>query len=183
MLHSILSCLNGRRTPAKSTQSSALATGRAEKYRDAYTSEKEAMTYAARYSDDKRPMQGRTAEDTAEHLLAVLQAAKEPGPELQRTLDGIVHAEAGGWRKSIARALLAGIEATIRAGRPLSGPLQRAFDKAYAKLRDLKEIADEHPVLEGVVLSIVALAVLYLLWPVVLEVLGFGELGPIEGEW
>ena len=46
----------------------------------------------------------------------------------------------------------------------------------------MEEFAGEHPVLTGVFCAVVALGVLYLLWPVIIEALGFGELGPIEGE-
>ena len=56
--------------------------------------------------------------------------------------------------------------------------LQTAFKKAQEEAMDLLQTAKDHPVF----VTVIALGILVLLMPAIIELLGFGALGPIEGD-
>lgn len=56
--------------------------------------------------------------------------------------------------------------------------MKEAFEKASFAA---EEFTKEHPVIVGVVVTVVAVGILVLLVPWAVEALGFAELGPIEG--
>lgn len=72
-------------------------------------------------------------------------------------------------------------EKVLKADMAVGNALNRAYEEAVKEAEKMEEFAGEHPVLTGVFLTVVALGVLYLWWPLTTEALGFGELGPIEG--
>ncbi|GJP94088.1 endoribonuclease L-PSP family protein [Aspergillus niger] len=84
--------------------------------------------------------------------------------------------DANGWSDSIAQAILHGLNDAIKAGAEMAGPAADALNKAKEAAVDF---AKEHPVFT----ILLALGVLAALAPWVLEVLGFGELGPIAGSF
>ncbi|KIW95157.1 uncharacterized protein Z519_03741 [Cladophialophora bantiana CBS 173.52] len=62
----------------------------------------------------------------------------------------------------------------------MAGAIKKAYDKAY----DIaSEFTRDHPVLAAAILTLVAIGILVYLAPWVIEALGFGELGPIEGSF
>ncbi|MCJ1238487.1 hypothetical protein MMC14_006476 [Varicellaria rhodocarpa] len=133
----------------------------------------------------RQPSTLHTDEKTALRVLSVLQTTeKSPGPALSATIDSIVH-EAGGWKESIAKYVLAKLEAVIKAGEQMSPIMKKAYDWAYEEALKIIGFGKEHPVFY----TVVAIGVLLFLAPYVLEVLGFGTLeaigfgleGPIEG--
>ncbi|PYI03986.1 hypothetical protein BO78DRAFT_348610 [Aspergillus sclerotiicarbonarius CBS 121057] len=79
---------------------------------------------------------------------------------------------ANGWSDSIAQAVLRGLNDAIQAGTEMARPATDALAKATEAAVGF---AEEHPVYT----TLLALGVLAILLPWVLEVLGFGELGPI----
>jgi hypothetical protein len=138
--------------------------------------------------DDEKPMHQLAAApiswtasaETRAHIqsaevVQILLAAEKPGAELQDRLDGVVGA--AGWTEYLASAILDKLSAAIRDGAPPPGPamadaLKRAMDAAV-------DFAREHPVF----VTVLALGVLVALAPWVLEAVGFGAAGPIEGAW
>ena len=64
----------------------------------------------------------------------------------------------------------------------MNAAMNDAYKKAFDAAMSIEELAREHPVLTGVFCTVVALGILVILAPYVLEALGFAELGPIEGE-
>ncbi|KAH9205772.1 hypothetical protein DL95DRAFT_397352 [Leptodontidium sp. 2 PMI_412] len=60
----------------------------------------------------------------------------------------------------------------------MGSTMKEAFDRASGVA---EEFAREHPVLVGVMVTLVALGILALVMPWVIEALGFGALGPVEG--
>ncbi|PWY81563.1 hypothetical protein BO94DRAFT_536837 [Aspergillus sclerotioniger CBS 115572] len=80
--------------------------------------------------------------------------------------------KANGWSDSIAQAILRGLNDAINAGAEMAHPATDALNKAKEAAVGF---AEEHPVYT----TLLALGVLAILLPWVLEVLGFGELGPI----
>ena len=61
--------------------------------------------------------------------------------------------------------------------------MQTAYNKAVEAAKTFEEFEAEHPVATAVFCTVVAIGVLVVFAPEVLEILGFGEFGPIEGEW
>ena len=61
----------------------------------------------------------------------------------------------------------------------MNGAMQAAYDKACDAAEVFEGFVAGHPVF----CTLVALGVLVVLAPYAVEMLGFGELGPIEGEF
>lgn len=122
--------------------------------------------------------------DTVNEVLGVLLTATAAPEEAARALEEIVR-ESGWWDAYTAKALLSTIEDLLRSGKDMSSTMKAAVDRAVreaAKISELaKHFANEHPLMVGIVCAIVALGVLYIFWPEILELLGFGLDGPIEG--
>ncbi|KFZ11792.1 hypothetical protein V502_07385 [Pseudogymnoascus sp. VKM F-4520 (FW-2644)] len=83
------------------------------------------------------------------------------------------------WTESLALAILKAITTAIEAGVPL-GAAKEVVETAR---RDVGGWIGEHPVMAGVVAMIVALGVLVVVAPWVVEGLGFGGLGVRLGEF
>lgn len=73
--------------------------------------------------------------------------------------------------------MLAKLEQSLREAEKLQGPLKEAYTKACDAALAVEGFVKEHPVF----VTVIALGVLVMLTPWVLEVLGFAELGPVEG--
>lgn len=67
----------------------------------------------------------------------------------------------------------------------MSSTMETTYRKVLEEASRMQEIAQnfvqEHPILTGVVCVVLALGVLWLLFPWVIEALGFTEMGPLEG--
>ncbi|KAL7946842.1 hypothetical protein V8C42DRAFT_318914 [Trichoderma barbatum] len=127
-----------------------------------------------------------TVEETAETVIDILLCAEKPGATLSTQLEDAVSST--GWSEWLAQNILKKLEAVLRDGREKMGPaMAEAYDQACKAAEitftDLFEFVKEHPVeiAATVLLSLVAFGVLVRLTPVVLELLGFTELGPAEG--
>ncbi|KAJ5481461.1 hypothetical protein N7475_000273 [Penicillium sp. IBT 31633x] len=80
------------------------------------------------------------------------------------------------WSDAIERATLRGLENAIKAGAEMA----RAATEAAARSKDAAiEFATDHPVYA----TLIALGIFALLTPWALEIIGFGDLGPIEGSF
>lgn len=106
------------------------------------------------------------------------------GTELRRIVG------AAGWSEALAKKVLAALIKALEDGRDKMGAAMRdAFDKATRiadlEFRRLARWARDKPTEAAcaVLLTIVAFGVLVLLAPYILELLGFGELGPAAGEF
>jgi hypothetical protein len=80
-----------------------------------------------------------------------------------------------GWTENIAKAILGGIENGLKQGVQMGKAMREASGKAIDEAVDF---AHDHPYF----CALVAVGVLVILMPWVLEALGFAELGPVEGE-
>ena len=120
-------------------------------------------------------------DEAAESIVAAMMDADKAGPSLDTTVGSIVH-QAGGWSEYLAAKVVAALEAVLKAGKPLSAPMQEAYNKACEALRATEEFASEHPIATGVLITVIALGMLVVFAPYLLELLGFAELGPIEGK-
>ena len=124
-------------------------------------------------------------DEAAESIVSAMLDADKRGPSLDASIQSIVHA-AGGWSEYLAKKILAALEAVLKAGKQLSAAMQEAYDKAYDAFKKTEGFAADHPMATEVLCTVIALGILVVLAPYVLELLGFcagfGELGPIEGK-
>jgi hypothetical protein len=111
--------------------------------------------------------------NVAADVLSALFNAEKPGADLKKTTQEIVGAY--GWTENIARAILNGLVKAVEDGAHMGQAMTEALKKAAAEAKDF---VCEHPVL----CTVIALGILAVLAPWVLEALGFAELGPVEGK-
>ncbi|KAH7375210.1 hypothetical protein B0T11DRAFT_269885 [Plectosphaerella cucumerina] len=131
---------------------------------------------------------GRNIDTTARDIIRILVGAKKNDETLARDVDEAVGI--AGWSEWLAQKVLDKLKQTIADGSDKMGDvLTDALDKAYAvadkEFSALVKTAKEHPLelAATILLTLVAIGVLAELTPLVVELLGFGELGPIEGSF
>jgi len=117
----------------------------------------------------------RTAESVADDVVQAIASAEKGGKELKKKLNDIVGEY--GWKEKVAEWVLVKLELVLREAQKLSPPLKEAYDKACEAATSIEGFVQEHPVF----CTVIALGVLVLITPWIVELLGFGELGPIEG--
>jgi hypothetical protein len=109
----------------------------------------------------------------AADILRTLFSADEGGKDLKKSVQDIVGER--GWTENIAKAILGGIENGLKQGVQMGKAMKEASGKAIAEAADF---AHDHPYF----CALIAVGILAILMPWVLEALGFAELGPVEGE-
>lgn len=124
------------------------------------------------FTHEKHP---QTTESLAADILSTLYAADTNDQHLDQHLRDIVHET--GWYESLAAAVLNGLENALKAETPMGQAMKDTYEKATQVVEDVWKFAKDHPVF----CAVVALGILVILAPWAIEVLGFGELGPIEG--
>lgn len=115
-------------------------------------------------------------EEAASKFVAILLHADSPSPQdpkLEETLKGTVSAY--GYHDRIAPYILRKLENAIKKGAPLGKAVKQASERAIA---EAVGFASEHPAY----CTLIALGILVVMAPWVLEILGFAELGPVEGK-
>lgn len=116
----------------------------------------------------------RSETDLASDFLTTLLTTDTIDPSLKKSLDETIYPSS--WTSTLAQAILHGLENAITSGKTLG---KAAADALMKATHEAYEFAKEHPVYT----TILALGVLVVMAPWVLEVLGFGALGPIEGSF
>lgn len=96
--------------------------------------------------------------------------------QLRLALDGIIRTNS--WRQNFARAVFEALQKAIEAARPMGDALREVYEKAVRVVDGVEEYAKNHPIL----CALIALGILVLLSPWVVEALGFAEGGILEGE-
>jgi hypothetical protein len=115
----------------------------------------------------------RTPASIASDILGIILTADTPY-NLHKLLNEQISTES--WPEAIAIALLHGLEGAIKTGTQMA----KASSDALAQAKDAAiGFAENHPVYA----TLIALGILAILLPWMLEILGFGELGPIEGSF
>ncbi|PPJ60460.1 hypothetical protein CBER1_11685 [Cercospora berteroae] len=139
--------------------------------------------YAEKSHGHFRDEPSKDRADTISEVLGVLLTATAAPEKATRALEEIVR-DSGWWDAWTAKALLSAIEDLLRSGKDMASTMEAAVDWAVCEAAKIPELAEqfakEHPLMVGIVCAIVALGVLYIFWPAVLELLGFGSDGPIE---
>lgn len=108
----------------------------------------------------------------AANVLTVLLEAETTDNILKYNLDKIVGTT--GWTERLAMAILTGLSNAIKNGTPMGKAATAALERA---LKDALQWAKEYP--EVVFCTIVALGILVVMTPWVIEALGFAAAGPI----
>jgi hypothetical protein len=127
------------------------------------------------YTDEQK-QHPQTTQSLADDILSTLYAADTNDEALVQRLQEVVHET--GWYESLVAAVLNGLEYALKVGVPMVGQAMKdAYEKAVEVAGDVWGFAKDHPVF----CAVVALGILVILAPWAIEVLGFGELGPIEG--
>ncbi|KAL1985994.1 hypothetical protein VTN96DRAFT_7129 [Rasamsonia emersonii] len=114
----------------------------------------------------------RSSEEIANNILSTLFTSDKVDAYVKKRLNEMVGEY--GWTRSIATAILQRMKNAIQQGTAMGPTIKDAFTKATDAAVDF---ARDHPVY----CTIVTLGIRVLLMPWVIEALGFGELGPIEG--
>jgi len=116
----------------------------------------------------------RSNDDIASEIVDKIYAAEKSSSALKTELHNIVFAN--GWSEYLAEAVLSALESAIRAGRVMGLVIKDAYDRAVEAAMKVKEFADANPLF----FSLIALGIIALLMPWLLEALGFGLEGIIE---
>ncbi|KAF9880648.1 hypothetical protein CkaCkLH20_01690 [Colletotrichum karsti] len=119
----------------------------------------------------KQPL--RSSEDAASEFVDILRTAEKGGKDLERRLKNVVTANS--WTESFAKLILSGVEGLVQHRDTIGQVVKEAMDKSADLAQEIFGFAKEHPVF----VTIIAIGILVLIAPWVLEALGFGELGPI----
>ena len=122
-----------------------------------------------------------SCEEAADRIVNALFEFNEGGPALVAHIDDIAR-QAGGWSQWLAEQIRKGMEVALKAGKEMNAALAAAYDKACEAATVFKHFAKDHPFATTIFVTVIAIGVLVILAPYVIEMLGFGELGPIEGE-
>ncbi|KAI8934627.1 hypothetical protein NX059_008320 [Plenodomus lindquistii] len=111
-------------------------------------------------------------------VVTTLLTTSLTGSALRMKLDSIVGAR--GWKQNVAKLVLEKLTRALNDAHEKLGPaVHNAYGKAWEVAKDIPGFIISHPVM----CSIIALGVLVLLAPWVLEALGFAELGPVQGSF
>lgn len=134
-----------------------------------YTGEKQTLTCAS---------QVRSLDEVAQDIVSTILRAEKVGVGLKLELDAIVGPY--GWKEYLAEKVLEKLGAALQGAHNELGPAVRdAYNKAWQTANEIEGFVIQHPVM----CSIIALGVLVIIAPWVIEVLGFAELGPVEGAY
>ncbi|KAF1852104.1 uncharacterized protein K460DRAFT_274148 [Cucurbitaria berberidis CBS 394.84] len=130
------------------------------------------------YADEKlallRDDDIRCAIDIADDVVNTMLRTATTGHALRMQLDSIVGVY--GWKENIAKWVLEKLTLALQDAHETLGPAMRdAYHKAWDVARSIEGFVIEHPIM----CTMIALGVLAILSPWVLEALGFAEAGPV----
>ncbi|KAJ0426134.1 hypothetical protein BJY00DRAFT_307635 [Aspergillus carlsbadensis] len=114
-----------------------------------------------------------TTSQTASSIVTKIMTAESPS-DLQKQLQDDLHSTS--WTEPFARSILHTIVSAISTGAQTAAAATTALVRA-------KDAATEFETEQPVYATLLAIGVLAILTPWVLEILGFGELGPVEGSF
>jgi hypothetical protein len=105
-------------------------------------------------------------------VLQALLSTEKGALDLKKTVQDIVGEY--GWTENIAKVILGGLEDALKKGVQGGQVMKEAFKKVIS---EAPNFAHNHPYF----CTLIALGILALLLPWVLEALGFAKLGPVKG--
>ncbi|KAK8118181.1 uncharacterized protein PG998_006462 [Apiospora kogelbergensis] len=123
-----------------------------------------------------------SADAVVADVVSILRSAEKEGVELAKKVGDTVGAE--GWTEWIAEGILNGIKAILdESPEKMGNAMKVAYDRASEAADALFQFTKDHPIATAGLLTIIAVGILVILAPAVVEALGFAELGPIEGSF
>lgn len=66
-----------------------------------------------------------SSDEAASSIVSAMSDAEKIGPSLQLTIESLVH-QAGGWTNYLAGKIVAGVEAVLKAGKPMNKAMHEA---------------------------------------------------------
>lgn len=118
----------------------------------------------------------RPLDEIANDVVDTILRAEKAGAGLKAELDSMVGPY--GWKECLAEKVLEKLGAALQGAHDKLGPAIRdAYNKAWDVANKIEGFIIQHPVM----CSIIALGVLVIIAPWIIEALGFAELGPVEG--
>lgn len=99
-------------------------------------------------------------------------------PDLHAQLQNTINAQS--WTETLASAILSALTKALEIGAPMGNAVKEAYDKANA---DVAKWATEHPKLAAVLVVVIAIGILVVVMPWVIDALGFEAVGPRVGEF
>jgi len=118
-----------------------------------------------------------TEEDMAAQLIDTIFTSPSL-PDLHAQLQNTISAQS--WTETLASAILSALTKALEIGAPMGNAVKEAYDKASA---DVAKWATEHPKLAAVIVVVIALGILVVVMPWVIDALGFEAVGPRLGEF
>ena len=118
---------------------------------------------------------------TANTFINTIFLAEKTGTELKQNLANIIETNSWRqttWRKRFARNVFEGMQKAIESARPMTAALRETYEKVEGVINGIEGFVREHPIL----CALIALGILVLLAPWVIEALGFAEGGILEGK-
>lgn len=112
----------------------------------------------------------------ASQFVDTLFSAEKNGPELHQALNEIV--QTASLKQYFARVVFETLQKAIEAARPMGIALGETYDKVVREIDGIEGFVKEHPVM----CAVIAIGILVVLAPWVIEALGFAEGGILEGE-
>ena len=135
-------------------------------------------TYLAEKQSPARTYHARPLDEIAEDVVNTIVRAEKIGAGLKAELHAIVGPY--GWKEYLAEKVLERLGAALQGAHDKLGPaIREAYHKAWEVANEIEGFVIQHPVM----CTIIALGVLVIIAPWVIEALGFGELGPMEGAY
>ncbi len=172
LLHQIFACLTGQDDSPVYEKVTSSNPDKAGQY--AFMSEKAALYHGKSVE--------QAGQDAAATILSALQLAEKRGRHLEAKVQDIVH-EAGfaNFKEGIAKKVLVALQKALQEGSPMREAMKDAYEKAIDAADGMAGFSREHPVLTGCICIAVALGILMVLAPVIIEALGFAAEGPVAG--
>ena len=119
--------------------------------------------------------------NAAASIASAIWDADQHDGNLRVTIDSFAH-QAGGWSEYLADKVRLALEELLKAGKQMNAAMQEAYDKACEAAKVIEGFAADHPTATAVFCTVIAIGILVIIAPYVVELLGFSELGPVEGE-
>jgi hypothetical protein len=114
---------------------------------------------------------------TASQFVDTLFSAEKNGPELHQALAEII--QTASLRQYFAQAVFEALQKAIEVARPMGIALGETYDKVVREIDSIEGFVKDHPVM----CAVIAIGILVVLSPWVIEALGFAEAGILEGEF
>ncbi|KAK8124141.1 hypothetical protein PG999_004059, partial [Apiospora kogelbergensis] len=112
-----------------------------------------------------------SADAVVADIISILRSAEKEGVKLAKKV-----------RDTIAEGILNSIKAILDKGpKKIGNAMKVAYNRASEAADTLFQFTKDHPITTAGLLTIIAVGILVILTPAVVEALGFAELGPIKG--